>query len=89
MKRKKLIFDAIKTSLSRSELRKIMAGSGPGNPGGGSGGGSGNCYLGCSCNLGCQSAPSGMQGYTGCSTTLRSDGCYICHYSGGLGSCTG
>lgn len=82
MKRKKLNFDIMNTSLKRSELREITAGCG--SSGGGSGGGSGRCNQGCSCHSGCQSALPGLSGFTGCSTTLRSVGCYVCHYSGVL-----
>jgi hypothetical protein len=46
MRTKKLSFKAIKNSLSRTELRNIMAGSG----GGGSGGGGGSCPIPCAPN---------------------------------------
>jgi len=64
MKFEKLSLASVKNVLSRAELRKIMAGSGPGGTSGGGGTGGGGGGGGTSGGQGCYTAPS--TGIDGC-----------------------
>jgi len=59
MKRKKINISAISTTLNRSEMREIMAGSS------GSGGGGGGCYICIGC-IHCYHVGTGESGRTIC-----------------------
>lgn len=80
MNTKKLNFSSIKNTLSRSELKQIMAGSGSGD---GSGSGS-TCEI-CLGGVDCHPASPGQGGKYGCKFVPYP--VVSCEFSGG--SCTG